>query len=183
LKVVGAGELQVVDSADVPLIEPDEVLVRVVSMALNPADAKSCSFSPSPGATVGCDFAGQIAIVGDAVKAELAVGDRVCGLAFGNNPLRPGNGAFAEYVAAPGALVFKIPRDMDFDQAATLPCGLATAGLCLHHPRHLGLPIPSQPPATQEAQGQPRHIFIYGGGTATGTLLIQMAAWFVHPGY
>ncbi|KAK3309853.1 chaperonin 10-like protein [Chaetomium strumarium] len=173
LKVVRANELAVVDDADIPQVGPDEVLVRVVFVATNPVDAKSADFSPTPGATVGSDFAGDVVAVGAAVEKQLRVGDRVCGLAFGNNPLRPDNGAFAEYVAAPGDLVFNIPPGMDLDQAATLPCGLATVGFALY--RHLGLPLPDPPATESEAGAKPQYILIYGGGTATGTLLIQMA--------
>ncbi|KAK4240421.1 chaperonin 10-like protein [Achaetomium macrosporum] len=173
IKVVRAGELEVVEDADIPQLGPGEVLVRVVSVATNPVDAKSPDLSPTPGATVGSDFAGEVVAVDATAKKELKVGDRVCGLAFGNNPLRPDNGAFAEYVAAPGDLVFKIPPGMDFDQAATLPCGLATVGFGLY--RHLGLPLPDPSVAKSEVGNEPRYILIYGGGTATGTLFIQMA--------
>lgn len=176
LKVVGAGELEVVDNSAVPSIEADEVLVRVVAVATNPVDAKSSDLSPTSGATIGCDFAGEVVLVGAAVKnKQLSVGDRVCGLVFGNNPLRPDNGAFAEYVAAPGDLVFHIPRDMDFEQAATLPCGLATVGFGLY--QYLGIPLPDQRAAGGgNGSAAPRYILIHGGGTATGTLLVQLAA-------
>lgn len=184
IKVVGPGEFETVDDADLPQIRPDEVLVRVFSVATNPADAKSCQFSPTLGGTVGSDFAGEVVVVGGAVRKQFAVGDRVCGLAFGNNPLRPDNGAFAEYVATPGDLLLKIPEGMGFDQASTLPCGLATAGLVLYYEQYLGLPLPSSSHlAVSNGSGiqKPRHILIHGGGTATGTLLVQLAARYVPP--
>ncbi|KAK3693044.1 Enoyl reductase [Podospora appendiculata] len=141
LKIVRAGELEVVDDSAIPCIEADEVLVRVQSVAVNPADAKASDLSPTVGATVGCDFAGEVVLVGASVRKQLSACDRVCGPVFGNNPLRLDNGAFAEYVAAAGDLVFKIPQHIDFDQAATLPCGLATVGLALH--QSLKVPLPS----------------------------------------
>ncbi|KAK3298365.1 putative alcohol dehydrogenase [Chaetomium fimeti] len=176
LKIVEAGKVEVVEGAQVPHAEGDEVLIRVVSVAVNPADAKSLDLSPTRGATVGVDFAGEVVKVGPAVRKQISVGDRVCGPVFGNNPLRPENGAFAEYVAAPGDLLFKIPEAMDFDQACTLGVSLATVGLALY--QSLGIPMPTSFSTVQrqQQQQQQRYVLIYGGGTATGTMAIQMAA-------
>ncbi|KAK3332996.1 hypothetical protein B0T19DRAFT_416912 [Cercophora scortea] len=72
---------------------------------------------------------------------------------------------------------------MDFDQAATLPCGLATVGLALY--QSLKVPLPSlsstmiensedgdQQGARQQKQ---QYILVHGGATATGVLAIQVA--------
>jgi aspyridone synthetase trans-acting enoyl reductase len=85
---------------------------------------------------------------------------------FGNNPIRRDNGAFAEYVAVPRQLVWKIPADMSFQTAATLGIGLATAGLALYN--GLQLPLPLSAPEV------PTTVLVYGGGTATGALAIQL---------
>lgn len=166
LKVKGPGMIVLEQSAIVLRPGDDEVLVRVVCVALNPVDAKSADLSPSEGATLGCDFAGEVVAVGDAVGQNLIIGDRVFGCVFGNNPLELQNGAFAEYVVAPGDLVFRIPPDMSFATAATLAVGLSTVGLGLYHT--LKLPLPGQP--TKESAT----VLVYGGGTATGSLAIQM---------
>ena len=55
---------------------------------------------------------------------------------------------------------------MTFQTAATLGTGLATVGLALYH--NLQLPLPSKPTT------QPMTALVYGGGTATGTIAIQM---------
>jgi aspyridone synthetase trans-acting enoyl reductase len=167
LKVVGPGHVELTDGIPIPQPQADEVLVRVVYVALNPVDAKSADLSPAPGATMGCDFSGDIVTVGSAVKKALSVGDRVCGAAFGNNPDEPHNGAFAEYVVHPGDLVLKIPPNMSYQAAATLGIGLATVGLGLY--QTMKLPLPSS------SSAGPQFVLIHGGGTATGTLAIQMA--------
>lgn len=71
--------------------------------------------SPSKGATSGIDISGIVAALGPGVETDqyrtmnnikpIQIGDRVFGGVFGNNPLRPDNGAFAEYAAIPARLV------------------------------------------------------------------------------
>lgn len=166
LKVLGPGNIELTDRTPISQPQADEVLVRVIYVALNPVDAKSADLSPAPGATMGCDFSGDVVAVGSVVKKALSVGDRVCGSAFGNNPDEPHNGAFAEYVVTPGDLVLKIPPDMSYQAAATLGLGLATVGLGLF--QTMKLPLPGSPAL------EPHFVLIHGGGTATGTLAIQL---------
>ena len=168
LKIQGAGKIGVADSCAVPQCQDDEVLVQVICVAINPVDAKSTDLSPSMGATLGCDFSGKVAKVGCAVKKSLAIGDRVCGCVFGNNPDERENGAFAEFTAVAGDLVFKIPSEMSYQIAASLGVGLSTVGMALYHT--LKLPLPTSPAAS----GEPKFVLVYGGGTATGSLAIQM---------
>ena len=170
LKITAPGEMKLVENAKVPHIEDDEVLVQVHFVGLNPVDAKSADLSPSVGATPGCDFAGQIVTVGPAVKKDLSVGDRVCGCVFGNNPEGLDNGAFAEHVAVPGKLVFKIPPKMSFETGATLGVGTSTVGLALYH--KLGLPLPD--PQASLPGARANYVLVYGGGTASGILALQM---------
>ena len=170
LKIRAPGEMEVVEKAKVPYIKDDEVLVQVHCVGLNPVDAKSADLSPSIGATPGCDFAGKIINVGPKVDKSLSVDDRVCGCVFGNNPEALENGAFADTVAVPGSLVFKIPATMSFQTAATLGVGLSTVGLALHHKLGLSLPRSLQNPKSGRNTS---YVLVYGGGTATGILAIQ----------
>lgn len=172
LKIQGAGKLGLTDSCTIPQIQDDEVLVRVICVAINPVDAKSADLSPSLGATLGCDFSGEVASVGGAVKRTLSVGDRVCGCVFGNNPDERGNGAFGEFVAVAGDLVFKLPSGMSYQLGASLGVGLSTVGMALYHILKLPLPLPL--PVTPAASSEPSFALVYGGGTATGGLAIQM---------
>ncbi|KAI4160857.1 MAG: hypothetical protein LQ342_005382 [Letrouitia transgressa] len=166
VKIRGPGRIELTNSSGIPQPRDDEVLVRIVCVAVNPVDGKSADLSPTPGATVGCDFSGQLVRIGSSVKQNLSTGDAVCGCVFGNNPDELDNGAFAEYVAVPGDLVFRIPSGMSYSTAATLGVGMATVGMALY--RTLKLPLPGSRPE------EPDFVLVYGGGTATGTLAIQM---------
>ncbi|KAL1962730.1 hypothetical protein VTN77DRAFT_9274 [Rasamsonia byssochlamydoides] len=166
LKITKPGQIEPVPFSAIPQIGPDEVLVQVAYVAINPFDGKSADLSPTVGATVGCDFAGKVVALGSAVTRDFSIGDRVCGCVFGNNPDRLQNGAFAEFVAAPADLLLKIPPQMSFQAAATLGVGVATVGMALYHAMKLRLP---GSPATG-----PCYVLVYGGATATGTLAIQM---------
>ena len=89
---------------------------------------------------------------------------------FGNNPDQLDNGAFAEYVVIPADLVLKVPTAMPLQTAATLPMGLATAGMALY--QELKLPMPVHPaPSPSE---KPTYVLVYGGSTATGRIAIQL---------
>jgi aspyridone synthetase trans-acting enoyl reductase len=169
LKVEGPGAVNLDESCPVPAPQADEVLVRVVCVGLNPFDWKALDMSPAPGATWGCDMAGEVLVVGSGVN-DFAVGDRVAGAVPGNNPDEPTSGAFAQYVSAPASMLFRIPSKMSFEEAATLGCGMLTVGLSLHHV--LQLPLPYSEPSRS---GSKPYVLVYGGGTATGTLAIQVA--------
>ncbi|KAI2794199.1 Trans-enoyl reductase apdC [Penicillium oxalicum] len=168
LKITAEGRIAAISCA-LPSIHDDELLVRVRSIALNPFDAKSAEMSPTVGATLGCDFAGDVVAMGSQTKSRnFNIGDRVCGWVFGNNPNRLDNGAFAEYTAVPADLVFRIPGKMNYNEAATLGVGLATVGMSLYH----CLQLPMEPERTQKSP----YVLVYGGSTATGTLAIQILA-------
>ncbi len=166
LKIKSPGQVHLVARSAVPQLEPDEIIVRVVFVAVNPVDGKSADQSPTVGATLGCDFSGEVVARGGMVSNSLKIGDRVCGCIFGNNPDRLDNGAFSEYVAVPAKLVLKIPSQLSYQAAATLGVGISTVGMALYHV--LKLPVPSSPVR------KPRYVLVYGGGTATGALAIQM---------
>ena len=69
-----------------------------------------------------------------------------------------------------------IPPNLSFEEAATLPCGLATIFLALY--KHLSLPFPNSP-IKEEKKKNSSAILIYGGSSASGTLAIQFAKLFV----
>ncbi|KAI3391325.1 hypothetical protein diail_7516 [Diaporthe ilicicola] len=178
VKIGENGTIEAV-AGEVPQLREEEVLIRVACVAINPVDGKSAELSPTTGATLGFDYSGEVIALGDGHAAKrltrpLAIGDRVCGCVFGNNPDRHNNGAFAQTVAAPASHVLLIPSHMSFEEAATLGVGSATVGLALY--RSLKLPLPSPSNAAQKPcpGSGARHVLVYGGSTATGTLAIQM---------
>lgn len=77
----------VVNDLDIPALRDDYILVKVVAVALNPADWQDLSepFDPSSKPLlIGTDFAGIVEAVGDKVTKEFKKGDRVAGLVHGS---------------------------------------------------------------------------------------------------
>jgi aspyridone synthetase trans-acting enoyl reductase len=179
LKIVAANEVSVVDTP-LPILEPSDILVHVACVSINHVDAKSADMSPSPGATSGTDFAGVIVAIGSNVQKDkfridhgirpVQIGDRVFGGVFGNNPLRKDNGAFAEYVAVPARLVWHIPDNMSYSTASTLGAAVATVGLSLFQ----YMQLPMLPATITNDSGDGPFALVYGGGTATGAMAIQV---------
>ncbi|KAI0486475.1 alcohol dehydrogenase-like protein [Xylaria cf. heliscus] len=166
--------LRVTDSAPLPLpISADQILVRTVAVAINPCDWKMPDNFPSIGSIGGSDFAGTIVALGSDVQAShpaLHVGDRVCGAVHGFNPANPTGGCFSEYVAATADILLKIPNDVSWEEAAAIGgTGIATLGIVFFE--HLKLDIhPLKPTVSRD----PFPVLVYGGGTATGTMAIQL---------
>jgi len=69
-----------------------------------------------------------------------------------------------------------IPPNISFEEAATLPCGLATVALALY--KHLPLRLPTFR-IKEDEKKDGRAILIYGGSSASGTLAIQFAKLLV----
>lgn len=151
----------------IPTLRDDYILVKNVSVGLNPTDWKHVAFLAPPGVLVGCDYAGVVEAVGKDVKKPFKKGDRICGFVHGGNAVQPEDGAFAEYIVAKGDLQMKIPDNLSFQEAATLGVGIVTVGQGLY--QSLKLALPTEPIKDNTP------ILIYGGSTATGTLAIQFA--------
>ncbi|KAH8099583.1 GroES-like protein [Cristinia sonorae] len=114
---------------------PGEILVRVESTALNPLDWKvqktgySSMLKEYP-AIPGSDSesAGVVVAVGEAVT-NVVTGDRVVHQGFYTNRLA----TFKQYTIVDADIAAKIPDNLTFDQAATVPVGLTTATIGLYH--------------------------------------------------
>ncbi|KAJ5455300.1 Polyketide synthaseenoylreductase [Penicillium sp. IBT 31633x] len=159
--------LSLVTNQPLPKLRDDYMLVKTVSVGLNPTDWKHASYVSPPGILVGCDYAGIVEAVGKDVQKKFAKGDRVCGFAHGCNSVQPEDGAFAEYIVVKGDIQMKIPEHLSFHEAAALGVGIITVGQGLYQSLKLALPTEPIKDATP--------ILIYGGSTATGTLAIQFA--------
>ncbi len=101
----------------------DEVLVRVRAAALNRADLlQRRGLYPAPAGyperIPGLEFAGEIAAVGESA-GDWAVGDRVFGITAG--------GAQSELVKTRCGTLMRIPGDLDFVSAASIPEAFITA--------------------------------------------------------
>ena len=154
----GIENLKVMDNVEKPkLANPDNVLIKVKVAGLNPIDNVVVSGSiPTvrpiphiPGAEVsgivdeiGSEVSGLKK--GDRVVIHNKVFDGICDMCLGGLDMicRNGglisvitNGGFAEYIVVPQRNVFKIPDDMDWDLAASLPVTVLTPFHALNEAR------------------------------------------------
>jgi NADPH:quinone reductase-like Zn-dependent oxidoreductase len=145
----GIENLKVMDNVEKPkLANPDNVLIKVKVAGLNPIDNVVVSGSiptvrPIPHIP-GAEVSGIVDEIGSEVS-RLKKGDRVvihnkvfdgiCDMCLSGLDMicRNGglisvitNGGFAEYIVVPQRNVFKIPDDMDWDLAASLPVTVLT---------------------------------------------------------
>ena len=118
-----------------PVINSDEVLVKIHAAALNRADLLQRQGKyPSPEGCppwMGLEIAGEIIEIGAKIPSVSAwkVGDRVCALL--------GGGGYAEYVAVKYDMLMPIPRGLTMEEASALPEAYATSYLNLFLEGHL----------------------------------------------
>jgi NADPH:quinone reductase-like Zn-dependent oxidoreductase len=136
-----------------PTPGPSEVIIRVRARSLNFRDLRILEgLYPVPatsGVAALSDGAGEVLAVGNAVT-RVSAGDRVVAAYFprwidGRFSLSMAaeqfgctrDGMLAPLVAVPEAAVVRIPDNLSFEEAATLPCAGVTAWAALHGPRPL----------------------------------------------
>ncbi|KAJ8495265.1 hypothetical protein ONZ51_g1817 [Trametes cubensis] len=160
----------------VPTPGPNDVLVKIVATALNPLDwkiRKAFSFLIGSYPFVGgTDGAGVVEEVGSEV-VTVAKGDRILFQGWVENP----KATFQEYCIVPAEITAKIPDNISFEEAASVPLGLATVvtGLYNHDPnaRTVDFPAPWEEDDTTRFAGKPA--FILGGASSVGQYAIQLA--------
>lgn len=119
----GVEGLQVVEAPDAPQATADRVRVQVHAAGLNRADIlqRLGRYPAPPGYPQdipGLEFAGEVENVGADARVW-KIGDRVFGIT--------GGGAQAEYVSVPEATLARIPDNLDWVQAASIPEVFMTA--------------------------------------------------------
>ncbi|MEU8661731.1 NADP-dependent oxidoreductase [Actinoplanes philippinensis] len=148
------------EDVDQPVPGAGQALIRVAATSFNGVDGNiRAGFmqGPIPVAlphTPGIDVSGTVAALGDGVTG-LAVGDRVVGFL----PMT-GDGAAAEYVAAPAEILAPAPTAIDLADAAALPTVGLTAWQALFDHAKL-------------TAGQ--RVLINGAGGAVGGYAVQLA--------
>lgn len=179
------GGLEVINYSedfDKPSINEDEVLVKVKATSINMIDTVMRQGYPGLGISFphipGGDIAGEIVVTGAKVD-EFEPGDRIVSfpivLSERQDPKNTDNpqlnfgwkffgmhlpGGYAEYVAIPKSSIFKLPDNVSYEQAATLP----TAGLTAMHA------------IDSIAKLQAGDTFmVWGGSGGVGTYAIQLA--------
>lgn len=78
------------------------------------------------------------------------------------------NATFQQYGIVPAEIAAKIPDNITFDQASTIPLTLATAALALYNPRPagVGLEFAWEESGRGRYAGQP--ILVIGGASSVG---------------
>lgn len=160
-KYGGQDSLRVTDDAAKPAAQKGQVLVEVYAAGVNPFDvtvregrARQMAELDFP-ATLGGDFAGVVAEVGEGVEG-FGEGEAVYGQA---SPLS-GQGSFAQYAPVKVTQLAAKPRTIDFSAAAALPLAGVSAYQALVDHMHL-------------QKGQ--KILIHGGAGGIGSIAIQLA--------
>ncbi|KAJ7435465.1 GroES-like protein [Mycena galericulata] len=152
----------------IPKPGPGEILIKIKAAALNPVEWKQQKEGfiiekyPS---VLGIDMAGDVEELGEGVEGY-AKGDKV----FAAGDWRNEMAAYQEYAVIPSDLLAKIPPNIDYAQASTIPVGYFTAAVGLLASAGAGL-NPTNDPAVNFA-GQPA--FVFGGSSCVGQFAIQV---------
>lgn len=148
------------ENRDYPSIGPDEILVKVYAVGLNPIDnmIPTGIFKPvlhfTLPATLGSDLSGIVIATGSRVT-RFKPGDEIFASIFDR-----GTGSLAEFAVVPENLAAFKPANLNFVQAASLPMVSLTAWQAL----------------TERANLQPdQKIFIPAGSGGIGSFAIQLA--------
>ncbi|KAH9918101.1 GroES-like protein [Fomitopsis serialis] len=166
--VVQKGKKAVVQDHPVPTLGDDDILVKVVAVAQNPADWRFVDVVQNAGTVLGCDWSGHVVQQGKNVTFP-ELGMHVAGFAMGGTYVD--GGAYSEYVKTPAVLAWIVPEGtLSHEQAATVSVGLFTAVQCLYHPQRLAL---VEPP--EKADGT-EWVFVHGEVVpSVGQYTIQLA--------
>lgn len=135
MKVISLNEAGKVDNFQFvdlpkPILKDDEVLVKVISLSVNPVDYKaranegtmSWLFGTDRPVVLGWDLSGTVEEIGSKV-ANFNIGDVVFGMAN-----FPGKGnAYAEYVAVPFSHLTLKPKSISHQEAAAATLAALTA--------------------------------------------------------
>ncbi len=156
----GGPEKLVYEDAPKPEPKDGEVLIKVAAAGINPVDSMigagkmEAMVSHTLPLILGWDVAGTIEAVGAGVS-NMKPGDEVFALA----DIRV-NGAYAEFIALPAAIVARKPKTLDLIAAGAVPLAATTAWEGLFEEAKL-------------TAGQ--SVLIHGAGGAVGGFAVQFA--------
>ncbi len=145
---------------DIPKIREDQVLIEMHATSINPVDWKiregylKDAIPFEFPVILGWDAAGVIAKKGNKIE-NFNVGDRVFA-----RPETSANGTYAEYIATEETLLAKIPDNISFEEAASIPLATLTAWQCLVD---IGSLINGE------------KVLIHAGAGGVGSMAIQLA--------
>ncbi|KII89452.1 hypothetical protein PLICRDRAFT_175628 [Plicaturopsis crispa FD-325 SS-3] len=159
---------------NIPKPGPGELLVKIFAAALNPVDWKvqahgflHVQIYP---AVLGSDASGTVEAVGEGVSG-FTKGDRVLHQGFFNND----RAAFQQYAVVAAERAAKIPDNISFEEAASVPLGLATPAIGLYNSRDEGAGLENPWDEAGRGKYAGQSIFIVGGSSSVGQYTIQLA--------
>ena len=132
--LVKDGKLLFTD-VEMPSVKDDEIRIKIKAIGINRADLlQKKGTYPSPKGWPewpGLEVSGIVDAMGEVAKQKgrFKIGDSVCALL--------GGGGYAQYVCVPEGMVMPMPKNLSFEQAATLPEAYATSYLNLFWEGHL----------------------------------------------
>ncbi|KAK8099441.1 oxidoreductase [Apiospora kogelbergensis] len=166
---------------------PNQILVRVAAVAVNPIEYIKQDLGGLLYGWVKCphvlgsDVAGTVVEVGGSEEAtgRFRPGDRVVGQALGSEKKFNNStmGAFQHYVLLQTNMVSPIPDGLSFEKAAVLPLALSTASCGLFQRDQLALrhPVAIADTAADDKKAEKETLIIWGGSTSVGCNAIQLA--------
>ncbi|MFS0752566.1 NADP-dependent oxidoreductase [Oceanobacillus sp. 1P07AA] len=146
-----------------PKLKDNQLLIEQYATSINPIDWKMREGYMKDGfnfdfpITLGWDSAGVVAEVGKDV-GQFKVGDRVF-----SRPATTAQGTYAEFVAAEESRVAKLPENVSFDEAASVPLAGLTAWQCLVDFSNIK---------------KDDNVLIHAGSGGVGSFAIQFAKYF-----
>ncbi|KAJ6571023.1 chaperonin 10-like protein [Mycena vulgaris] len=161
----------ILSTRPIPTPGAGNLLVKVHAVGLNPVDWKIQAyglFVEDYPAVVGTDIAGEVESVGEGVEG-FKKGDRV----FFQGPYNDGRyGGFQQYTVIAAEFAGKIPANITYSQAATIPVGFNCAVISLFAPKPIGVglvaPFDRKPHCTGQAA------LVIGGSASVGQYAIQL---------
>ena len=154
LKKYGAAKNLVIQKAEIPEINDNEVLIEVHASGVNRPDIlqRKGLYAPPEGASkvLGLEISGTIKKIGKKVK-NLKINQKVCALVHG--------GGYAEYCKVFFKHVLPIPKGMSFVEAAAIPENFFTVWYNLFERAKIK---------------NSDTILIHGGSSGIGTAAIQL---------
>ena len=181
----GSPEVLRYEDAPVPELNPDELLVRVHAVGVNPPDfylrdgykMLPPEWQPKVEFPVilGTDISGVVAAVADDVK-DFSVGDEVYSMVRFPSGLAGGSRAYAEYVNVPASEAALKPAGIDHIHASGAPMSLLTAWQFMIEQGH-NVQNPLQPNQHVPVPLEGKTVLVNGAGGGVGHFAVQLAKW------
>ncbi|KAF5359478.1 hypothetical protein D9756_003554 [Leucocoprinus leucothites] len=152
---------------------PGQLLLKVKATALNPAEWKIQKYGvfveQFPG-VLGSDLAGDVVAVGEGVT-KFKIGDRVLCQGQWINEYA----TFQEFTLADEYHLAKIPSNISYEQAASIPLGLATAFIAMYNSSPFGASLVNPVEASGQGHYKDEPFVVFGGSSSVGQFVIQLA--------